>query len=383
MTKLQKKRLCTGTVVMTLIVFAVLARVISKLGYLPTTFSLIRTMIYIGIYIAWGFSVKRRVVQVQPRRCLVFISLLMFIWFIVRSMKYFLVTDPTGKRYLWYLYYLPMLFIPLFSLFVSFSLGKPESHRPPRWQLLLFIPTALCLLFVLTNDLHQLVFTFPADEIWSDTNCGYSFGYYIVISWEILCALTAFAVMIHKCRLLQRRKYLPAIPLICSIIYAFIYVSGVRWMQLIGGDITAVQCLMFTLTLECCIQCGLIQTNTGYDELFEVSSLGAQITNEENVVCLTSVHTMDLTEEQRKTAFLYPTIIDKSVFIKSHPIRFGHVLWQEDVTEMIEANEEIKENNDNLAKHNLIDRENLETKKEDTCFKRTEPCKRFCGKGNG
>lgn len=30
------------------------------------------------------------------------------------------------------------------------------------------------------------MFTFPADEIWSDTNCGYSFGYYIVISPENL-----------------------------------------------------------------------------------------------------------------------------------------------------------------------------------------------------
>ena len=58
--------------------------------------------------------------------------------------------------------------------------------------------------------------------------------------------------------------YLPFLLLACSIVYAFIYVSGVEWMQLIGGDIVAAQCLMFTGILESCIQCGLIQTNTGY-----------------------------------------------------------------------------------------------------------------------
>ena len=69
-------------------------------------------------------------------------------------------------------------------------------------------------------------------------------------------------------------------------------------MSIIGGDITAAQCLMFTGILESCIQCGLIQTNTGYEELFMVSRLGAQITDQGNTVCLASSNAGGLTDEQ-------------------------------------------------------------------------------------
>ena len=42
---------------------------------------------------------------------------------------------------------------------------------------------------------------------------------------------------------------------------------------------TVSQCLIFASILECCIQCGLIQSNLGYDELFEATSLPVQITD--------------------------------------------------------------------------------------------------------
>ena len=178
----------------------------------------------------------------------------MVFWLVIRSTNYFFVADAEIKRYLWYLYYLPMLFIPLFSLFVAISLGKPANARLSKTVLLLlYIPTVLCLLLVLTNDFHQLVFSFPKGEVWTDKNNGYTFGYYIVLGWEIICALAAFVIMLIKCRHSQRKKYLPFLLLICSIGYALIYVSGAEWMQLIGGDITAAQCLMFTGILECCI----------------------------------------------------------------------------------------------------------------------------------
>ena len=98
-----------------------------------------------------------------------------------------------------------------------------------------------------------------------------------MIGWEVICAFSAFIIMLIKCRHSKRKKYLPILLLSFSIVYALIYVSGAEWMQLIGGDITAAQCLLFTGILESCIQCGLISTNTGYKALFEAGSIGAQI----------------------------------------------------------------------------------------------------------
>ena len=355
----------TGFLVAAMVFSAIALRVLGKFDILIVPGGIARSLIYIALYIGWGISVSKRIIQVQVRHYLIAVSGLMVFWFVIRSMRYFFITDIGISRQLWYLYYLPMLFIPLFSLFVAISLGKPENARLSKTALLLLsIPTVLCLLLVLTNDLHQLVFSFPEGEVWTDKNNGYTFGYYIVLGWEILCAFAAFVIMIIKCRLSYRKKYLPFLMLACSIVYALIYVSGVEWMQLIGGDITAAQCLMFTGILESCIQCGLIQTNTGYEELFMVSRLGAQITDQENTVCLASSNAGGLTDEQRMSAKTHPVLADKTTLIKSKPIRFGHVLWQEDVSELTEAIEQIEENCRDLSERNRIRQENLETKKK-------------------
>lgn len=355
----------TGFLVAAMVFSAIILRVLGKFDILNVPGGIARSLIYIALYIGWGISVSKRIIQVQVRHYLIAVSGLMVFWFVIRSMKYFFITDIGIARQLWYLYYLPMLFIPLFSLFVAISLGKPENARLSKTALaLLSIPTVLCLLLVLTNDLHQLVFSFPEGEVWTDLNNGYTFGYYIVLGWEILCALAAFVIMIIKCRLSYRKKYLPFLLLACSIVYAFIYVSGVEWMQLIGGDIAAAQCLMFTGILESCIQCGLIQTNTGYEELFMASRLGAQITDQGNTVCLASSNAGGLTHEQRMSAKTHPVLANKTTLIKSKPIRFGHVLWQEDVSELTEAIEQIEENCRDLSERNRLRQENLETKKK-------------------
>lgn len=356
----------TGFLVAAMVFSAITLRVLGKFDILIVPGGIARSLIYIALYIGWGISVSKRIIQVQVRHYLIAVSGLMVFWFVIRSMKYYFITDIGIARQLWYWYYLPMLFIPLFSLFVAISLGKPENARLSKTALLLlYIPTVLCLLLVLTNDLHQLVFSFPEGEVWTDKNNGYTFGYYIVLGWEILCAFAAFVIMLIKCRLSYRKKYLPFLLLACSIVYAFIYVSGVEWMQLIGGDIVAAQCLMFTGILESCIQCGLIQTNTGYEELFMVSRLGAQITDQGNTVCLASSNAGGgLTDEQRMSAKTHPVLADKTTLIKSKPIRFGHVLWQEDVSELTEAIEQIEENCRDLSERNRLRQENLETKKK-------------------
>ena len=197
----------TGFLVAAMVFCAIALRVLGKFDILIVPGGIVRSLIYIALYIGWGISVSKRIIQTQVRHYMVSVSGLMVFWFVIRTIKYFFITDIGIVRQLWYWFYLPMLFIPLFSLFVAISLGKPENARLSKTTLvLLSIPTVLCLLLVLTNDLHQLVFSFPGGEVWTDKNNGYTFGYYIVLGWEILCALAAFVIMIIKCRLSYRKK---------------------------------------------------------------------------------------------------------------------------------------------------------------------------------
>lgn len=353
----------TGFLVAAMVFFAIALRVLGKFDILNVPGGIARSLIYIALYIGWGISVSKRIIQVQVRHYLIAVSGLMVFWFVIRSMRYFFITDIGIARQLWYLYYLPMLFIPLFSLFVAISLGKPENARLSKTALLLLsIPTVLCLLLVLTNDLHQLVFSFPEGEVWTDDNMSYSFGYFFVIGWEILCSLAAFIIMIIKCRLSYRKKYLPFLLLACSIGYAFIYVSGVEWMQLIGGDIAAAQCLMFTGILECCIQCGLIQTNTGYRAMFEAGSIGAQIVDTDWHIRYASSNAPKLPSDRMRSAESEAAKPDNNTLLRSSKIPGGHVLWQEDITDITALLEKLEENRKTISESNDVEQENYKTK---------------------
>ena len=362
MTKSIKRNINTGIIVVLLIVCAVVFRILGNNGIYPITLGMLRTFIYIGLYIGWGISVSKRIVQTQVRRNLIAVALLNVFWFVIRSMKYYFVSDPALSRQLWYWYYFPMLFIPLFSVFVSMSLGKPENYRLPKWTSLLYIPTLICLILVVTNDFHQLVFDFPAGEVWSDKNYDYVFGYFPVIGWEIICALTSFTIMVIKCRLSQRKKYLPLSLLCICIVYAIIYASGAEWMRIIGGDLTAVQCLMFTAILEGCIQCGLIQTNTGYDSLFEAGTFKAQISDTDYNIRYTSANSPHLSENVMRSAENGAVSLDKNTVLKSNPIEDGHVLWLEDISDIAALLKELEENKETIAESNLLEQENYRTK---------------------
>ena len=329
--------------------------------------SFIRSVIYIGLFTAWGASVRGRIIQPQVRRYLTAISALMVFWMAVRSIRYLLAQDPWVMRHLWYLYYLPMLFIPLLAVFVAMSLGRPESFRLPKWTKLLYIPTAALLLQVLTNDLHQLVFVFPADAaVWMD-DYHYAVGYFLTVGWMILCTATALVAMLIKCRVPYSRKVLtmPFVPVILAIIYGALYIARVPLLRMMAGDMTVVFCLLFTAVLESCIQCGLIQANTHYRELFDASTVGAQITDPEYHVVLSSGAAQAVNIETLRQTQQAPLMLEGGIRLSGAPIKNGHVIWTEDISPLIkvladleEAKENLQDNKDILEEeHALKERE--------------------------
>lgn len=361
--KQQKKQRNWNQVIFAgLVIAALLCRIVGKVSPRYLFWGILRTLIYIGLYIGWGISIHKRVVQKAAKNTLIFISELMIFWFVVRSIKYFFAMDVNVERYLWYSYYLPMLFIPQAAVQTAVLLGQPEEYILPKWLKFLYVPTTLCFLLVLSNDFHQCVFSFAAGEEWTDKGYRYAWGYYIVLLWEVVCAVVAFALMVYKCRLSQRKKYLPVIGIGISILYAIIYASGAEWIQVIGGDITAALCLMFVCIFESCIYCGLIQTNTGYEELFEVCTMGAQITDRNYRVRYTSANAMELSEAVMREAEKGDVVVDKKTLIQNRPIQGGHILWQEDIEYIIMLIERMEENRKTIEESNCLEQENYQTK---------------------
>lgn len=331
----EKKEFIIAAAVFFLIAVAAAARVFSRSSPLYVPLSLLRSIIYISLMTAWGFSVRARIIQPQTRRYLSAISALIVFWLVIRTVKYLFVSDAAAERYLWYSYYLPLLFIPPISVFVALSLGKGESFRLPSLVKLLYIPSLLLLLLVLTNDLHQLVFSFPEGSVFSDQDYSYSPGFYAVTIWGLLCAGTALITMLFKCRIPRSKFFLwlPVIPLSLILLYCVFYVSNVYLLWLIAGDITVSMSLLIVAAFESCIACGLIQSNTGYEALFAVSPISAQITDNSFNVRFSSARAEFFSHETLSKASVSPFPLNAGTLLKGNKLHKGYVFWQEDISQ--------------------------------------------------
>ena len=343
MSKATKKSLLYALAALGLIALAMWLRYASRTVLHSPVYNHLRSGIYIFLLCAWCHSVRVRIVQTQVQRYLLAISMLMVLWLLLRSIK-FSIANTDAERWLWYFYYVPILFIPMLSVFVSQSLGKPEDFHLPRWTKLLYVPTVLLLLLVLTNDLHQRVFSFPSG-ILSDAAYRYERGYFFVLGWELFCAALSLFMIVTKCRIphTKRVRWLPLVPFALSLAYVYAYVEKIHWVWVLAGDMTVAQCLMFTGIFESCIQCGLIQSNRGYDELLEATTLPVQITDETFCTKHASATMRPPLPQSELRQITQDTVqLDDDTLLKRHKLRRGWAFWKEDVSKLNQLRQELE-----------------------------------------
>ena len=316
----------------------------------------IRALLHIGLITAWGFSLYRRVVQKQARHYLCGIVALMTLWLNFKVMKYYICTDINISRHLWYLYYLPLIGIPLYMLFASLFVGKTEDYKL-KWQVkLLYIPAALLFLMIMTNDLHEFAFSFP-QRVFSPDNYRHGIGYFLVFSWFALCTLASFYVMYSGGKIKRKpRAFAPLIAtLVLTICYIITYMVENPVTKFLAGDLSSACSLLFAAVLECCIYCGLLPTNTRYDEMFEASvGNSAQIVDEIFHVRYASASAGNLSAEQIKKALDAPVALSEGKLLHTAPIGGGYMVWMEDISELTNLRKELTETKEELEERTAM-----------------------------
>ena len=316
----------------------------------------IRSLLHIGLITAWGFSLYRRVVQKQARHYLCGIVALMTLWLNFKVVKYYICTDINISRYLWYLYYLPLIGIPLYMLFASLFIGKTEDYKL-KWQVkLLYIPAVLLFLMIMTNDLHEFAFSFPQHDF-SPDNYQHGIGYFLVFGWFALCTFASFYVMYSGGKIKRKpRAYAPLIAtLVLTICYIITYMVENPVTKFLAGDLSSACSLLFAAVLECCIYCGLLPTNTRYDEMFEASvGNSAQIVDEIFHVRYASASAGNLSAEQIKKALDAPVALSEGKLLHTAPIGGGYMVWMEDISELTNLRKELTETKEELEERTAM-----------------------------
>ena len=318
---------------------------------------LLTNLIYIGLAMAWGFSISRRTLHRDDRRWLLLGCAMAVLWLFLRAVKYRFFSDDAITRHLWYLYYVPQILAPLFSLFAALQLGRREDAAFSRRWYLLFIPAALLIGGVLTNDLHQLVFRSVPGAATLEADYTHGWMYYLAMTWIVGLLLATGIIVYRKCRVSESRRY-AWIPLcvflggfaLCALSFANTYTFH---------KMPECFCLTFAAFWESCLQVGLIPTNGYYRYFFSESTVAAQIVNGRGEPVYRAKNAPNLTPDQLEAAACESILLNADTRLQSASVQDGRVYWLEDISKINRIQAQLAEINAQLSEENeLIQAEN-------------------------
>ena len=322
-------------------------------------------MIYLGILVSWGISVYDRIVNKEIRRHLIILVVLMMFWMLMRTLRHtvFLYVYPIGQ-WCWYAYYISMILIPQLCLFATKHIGKPEDYKLPKKWYLMYIPSIIMILGILTNDLHGLAFRFHK---------GYEAGwdvyqrsvlYYIATAWIFACIALMIAELLKRCRIPGTHKmiWMPIAMLGIGVAYTIFYALDSNIFSFI--EMTAALCFTVVAIWESSIKTGLVQSNTYYDEMLKHSGLGVAVVDNDYTVYYRSDDALPLSAEQMRKTEDGSVMLDGGIRLSGSKIRGGHTLWQEDLSELLDVLDELKELRNELEGSNAVSMQNYRANKK-------------------
>ena len=323
---------------------------------------LLTDMIYIGLAVAWGFSVSRRILHRAVRRYLLMGCAMTVLWLFLRTVKYRFFIDYNVMRHIWYLYYVPQTLAPLLSLFAALQLGRREDDGLAFGWYLLLIPAALLIGGVLTNDLHLMAFRSVPGAATLEANYTHGWVYYLAMTWTVGLLLATGIVLYCKCRVSESRQYAwaPLCVFGCGFVLCVLSFTDVYPFH----EIPECVCLTFAASWESCLQVGLLPTNDYYRYFFSEATVAAQIVDGHGTPVYRAKNAPNLTPEQLNAAAREAILLDADTRLQSAPVQDGRVYWVEDISKINRIQTQLAEINARLSEENALIRAENELKRQ-------------------
>ena len=352
-----KKRMLSYGVILISVLLAYFCRLVRPKNTFARNFAdQLRNCIYLGLYCAWVIYLEKHVVYKKMRRCLTAIGCLMVFWFFVRTVKFHIFHEPLGEHICWYLYYIPMILIPVLGLSAALFFVEKDEKKTVRQIIILLTVAAVLIISVFTNDLHQLVFRFSKQPPFSDRDYSYGILFAVIQGWMLSCLTGMEIILIRKSRIPGKKQFwLPVIPGVLLLGWNVGNIFHLSFIKTLAGDMTAVCCLLMAAIYQGCIVCGLIQTNNRYFELFQTSGgLDAEITDDSFQRYYHSGDFPKLSPEMRTMIIHRSSVQEQGLRINHIPIRGGHLFWSEDISILLDQYQDIREQQEELTARNRL-----------------------------
>lgn len=299
--------------------------------------------ILISCLVYWMLSIKWRCMHSRIRNYIMASGAGLIFWLVVTLLRKDFAVLPIVKRQLWYLSYIPVIFVPLMSVGAASYVSKSDMQPRDRFYCLLWIPSAILCILMLTNEFHGIVFDVMRYDT-HDVITQHTPLCIITVCWAVFLELVAILMMIIKSKnttLSRARFFVPLCIFVCGIMYLSHLLCGIIDESIIEMP-TAIS-FFFVAIYESCLFLRLLPTNFYYRNFFECSDIGMQILDNEDAVKIRSNKARALTESEINEIKAKKMLLAKGVELHGEPVQGGFFVYEKDIRTIQQEIDELKE----------------------------------------
>ena len=215
----------------------------------------------------WGGIAYLRCLDPRTRRRIAAISVILALWLLVVVIKWKTADDELA-RYLWYCYYIPMAAVPPLCLSCALrSAGLGLGEKSKRHRAAMASVSALFIVLALTNDLHQLFFTFDSPNPGTVGKYFYGPAYWAFLVYTAACFIGFFAVLWRSCTSVLRSLLVPSATVaVGGFLLSPAYIFRLEWARTLNFSL--IYGILVIVALELCLDLGIIPSTRSFAKVF-------------------------------------------------------------------------------------------------------------------
>ena len=320
------------------------------------------TLLFAILFTMWTIRLYYKLYDKKTRRYILFIGILIVFWMLIRIIRGVTI-DINIKRICWYLYYLPLIFIPtLFYVCSNSLLSKMNKTR----KIFIYLISSILLILVLTNDFHELVFKFN-NGIYFHNDYNHYVGYYLIFIWIFyLFGGGMIKLAINRLKIKKDLKvFLPLIVLLLGLIYTYLYILDVPYIR--ETNMSIVNSVLICLGIELAFYLDLIPNNKKYIQKFFNSNLDMSIIsldgNTKYTTCAFKVVPTFILDDIKNNK-VKQTYQKKHIVYDIKKNKDSYVIIKKDLTNILKLKEEMVKQQKELLKQQESMKLEEKTKRE-------------------
>ena len=350
-------------------IFLVLAAcVLHALDYYNLVNFPVHTMVlvlYTIVIFMWMHNMINRVLRPSIVTRFKLIGILLICYLTVRTVKYeiFMGNEDAVRIARNFYFVFPLILTQLVFL-TSLHVGKSERESISKYWNLLWIPTCVSALLILTNDYHELVFS--VDPNARGLNLYGPLYYFILIYIGILAILTITFTMLYSTKTSHMSSVnLPISILVIWAIYTYLYMTEWEPFEFVKILFKSAEfnILMVLLFIESLVFMRLLPSNRGYESFLQLSSLNIGIVDSNKEMIFRPKKYSDIDLALVDKAILNPIFIDEDTLLESANITGGTSFWFVDFTDfnnlkrkLLSMSEDMLNENELLKANNTLEK---------------------------